>query len=394
MRRQIATLCALLTAAVTSVALVAEPGGASPADAYIGPYYGEGNLPPGCIRDFNPANPANTCYHMATGINPLDSPIIDVAVLVPASPTAERDLRIMRQAVQMWEGGIDYLSGEMGLGWLHDGVKFHITPSIVDLTAGDVGSTYPLYDPEIVVLATNPVGAAAGIGTDPANYLQSLGIMDADGMPCHNIANPFATETWQGMPGYDGHHGDNGGIYTEDCGGAGGNVCFAINSDVDAQPGTPTTPVVRTWQLFDLVAHEFGHCLSVGHVGDGAEGKWGPVPVHDIMAYHLELADHQKCVSTLDVEGFAIRMSRYLDVNADGAINVADRLLPNDAVGNGLNPFQVQNPADHLYASGTGSPQDCPQPDLGLLPGEPTDWTPEPVDTSAILANKQTLTGL
>ncbi len=60
-----------------------------------------------------------------------------------------------------------------------------------------------------------------------------------------------------------------------------------------------------------------------------------------------------------------------------------DLLLANDQVGEGANAFQVQHPDDHLYASSTGSPLDCPQPDLGLLPGERTDWTPDPVDTGA-----------
>ncbi len=51
-------------------------------------------------------------------------------------------------------------------------------------------------------------------------------------------------------------------------------------------------------------------------------------------------------------------------------------------IGDGGNPFQIQHPDDHLYASGTGSPLHCPQPDLGVVPGEPTDWTPEPVRTT------------
>jgi hypothetical protein len=388
MRRQFAALCAVIAAALSTLALLASPGWASPGDTYVGPFYGDGNLPPGCIRDMSPDNPANTCYHMLTGLNTLDSPVIDVAVLVPASPTAERDLRIMRQAVQMWEGGIQYLSDEMGLGWLRDGVKFHITPSIVDLTEGDVGSSDSLYDPEIVVIASNPVGGA-GIGVDPVSYERPLGILGEDLVPCHNIANPFSMDTWKGMPGYDGHHGDNGGIYVEDCGGAGGNVCFSISAAIDPAPGMATA-----YSLFDQVAHEFGHCLTLGHVGDGADGDWGPVPTNDPMAYNTDPVDLNKCVSTLDVEGFALRMSRYLDVNGDGVVNAADRLHPNDPWGNGTDPFQVQNPADHLYASSTGSPLDCPQPDVGLLPGDPTDWTSEPVHTATILANKQTLTGL
>jgi hypothetical protein len=360
---------------------------ASPADDYVGPYYGDGNLPPGCIKDMSRDNPDNICYHAKVGLNALDSPQIDVAVLVPASPTAERDMRIMRQAVEAWEGGIDYLSDEMDLDWLRDGVEFHVTADKVDL-AGDGGgefTTYPLYDPEIVVIATNPAGGA-GIGVDPTYLTSELGLFDEDGVPCHNIANPFDIETWEALPGFDSHHEDRGGIYVEDCGGAGGNVCFSVNGGVDPVPGK-----TDTFSLFDLVLHETGHCLTLGHVGDGAETPaWGPVPTTDIMAYSYDPPGQNKCVSTLNVEAFALRMSRYLDVDGDGAVNEADRLEPNDVSGDGTNSFQVQHPDNHLFASSTGSVWDCPQPDLGTLPGEPTDWTPEPVDTDYPVLNVAT----
>jgi hypothetical protein len=75
-------------------------------------------------------------------------------------------------------------------------------------------------------------------------------------------------------------------------------------------------------------------------------------------------------------------MSRYLDVNGDGAVDANDELLANDQVGDGTSPFQVQPPDNHFYASSTGSPMDCPQPDLGLVPGERTQWTPESSDDS------------
>ena len=374
MHHRLALLVATLL--VTVAGFASTTASASPADDYVGPYFGDKNLPPGCIKDMSRDNPENVCYHAKVGLNALDSPKVDVAVLVPASPTAERDLRILRQAAEAWEGGIDYLSGEMGLDWLRDGVDFHITPDVVGLTQGDEVSTYPLYDPEIVILATNPVGGL-GIGVDPMYLTDALGIMDENGVPCHNIENPFAMETWEGMPGYDGHHADGGGIYVEDCGGAGGNVCFSVNGAIDPVPGT-----TDTFSLFDLVLHETGHCLTLGHVGDGAEGAWGPVPTNDIMAYSYDPPGQSKCVSTLNVEAFATRMSHYLDVDGNGEVTEADHLHPNDVAGDGSNSFQVQHPDDHLYASSTGSVWDCPQPDLGVVPGERTDWTPEPVATS------------
>jgi hypothetical protein len=159
----------------------------------------------------------------------------------------------------------------------------------------------------------------------------------------------------------------------------GGNICFAINGAIDPEPS-----LIEIFGLFDLVSHEFGHCLTLGHVGDATEleGHWGVVPTNDIMAYSSDPPDRTKCVSTLDVEGVALRMSNYLDVNGDGVVNGSDQLKANDQIGEGGDPFQVQHPDDHQYASGTGDPNECPQPDVGLVPGARTDWTPEPVDVT------------
>ena len=127
-------------------------------------------------------------------------------------------------------------------------------------------------------------------------------------------------------PGFNSHHDGRSGTYVEDCGGAGGNVCFAVNTALDPAPDR-TDDVLS---LYDLVTHEFGHCLTIGHVGDGAEGAWGAVPTNDIMAYNADPPGLNKCVSTLDVEGIAVTMSKYLDVNGDGDVTSADKVDAND----------------------------------------------------------------
>ncbi len=358
--------------------LLSPPAQASPSDEYSGPYFGDRNLPPGCVRDMSLSNPDNICHHMRTDMNGLDSPKVDVVVMVPVSPTAERDMRIMRQSVEMWEAGIDYMADQMDLGWLADGMDFHITVDYFDPAGDDGGefTTYPIVDPEIVVIATNPVGGI-GIGVDPVDFVGNFEFTDEDAVPCLGVQNPFDFEYWDNLPGFNDHHESRTGTYVEDCGGAGGNICFAINGAID-----PAPEAIDFFGLFDLVSHEFGHCLTIGHVGDGAEGDWGALPSNDIMAYSQDPPGLNKCVSSLDVEGIATQMSKYLDVNGDGAVDASDRLLANDQAGDGSNPFQVQHPRDHLYASGTGSPLDCPQPDLGLVPGERTEWTPTPVATT------------
>lgn len=380
------TLTFLLAVVLTAAGLIAPASAGTAFDDYSGPYFGADNFPPGCIRDMSRSNPDNICYHQRSDMNGLDSPEIDVAILVPVSPTAERDMRIMRQSIEMWEGGIDHLAELMDLPWLAEGVNFHVTVDYFNPLGEDGGefTTYPLFDPEIVVIATNPVGGI-GIGIDPIDF---GGILIGDSeAPCHGVENPFDFEQWEILPGFDSHHESRSGTYTEDCGGAGGNVCFAINGAIDPVPG-----LVDVFSIFDLVSHEVGHCLTIGHVGDGAEGAWGALPTNDIMAYHQDPPGLTKCVSTLDVESIATVMSRYLDVNGDGELNADDHLFANDQIGEGANPFNVQHPDDHLYASSTGSPTDCPQPDLELLPGERTDWTPAATETTPTTAAVLTVT--
>jgi len=372
-----------LLVGLIGLTLGALPAHASPADNYLHPHFGAGKIPAGCIVGSNPANPDNHCYHMKVGLNALDSPKVDVDVLVPVSPTAERDLRMMTQSVQMWAGGIKYLSGQMNLPWLRDGVQFRIHSLAVAVDeAGQPLEAVKLVDPEIVVVATNPTGGI-GIGVDPIDFgNQLIEIMGADGQeaPCSPIGNPFSMSAWQARDGFEQHGSEDGGVYVEDCGGAGGNVCFSVNGAVDPVPGASDF-----FPIYDLVSHETGHCLTLGHVGDGADGPWGPTPTNDIMAYSTDPPGAAKCVSTLDVEGFALRMSNYLDVNGDGKVTAADKLVANDPHDGYGASYQIQNPADHWYASPTGDPADCPQPDYSVVanPLEPgTDWTPTPVKTT------------
>ena len=371
----------LLPLIVVALAAMAVPSAlGSPSDTYSQPHFGDGNVPAGCIVDRDPINPDNLCYHMKVGLNALDSPKVDVDVLLPVSPAAERDMRIATQAVQMWDDGLHYLAGRMDLDWLEQGFDMNVRTHLVAID-GDGLPIDPvkLIDPEIVVVVSNPVGGI-GIGIDPTAFGGELGIYDDQGLPCvptgssaskARIGNPFSLAQWQDRAGYKEHDGEPGGIYVEDCGGTGGNVCFAVNGAVDPIPG-----LSDFFPLFDLVSHEFGHCLTLGHVGDGADGPWGPTPTNDIMAYSTDPPLVYKCVSSLDVEGFALRMSNFLDVNGDGKVDKDDLLVPNDVKGDGLNSFQIQNPADHTYASSTGAPGDCPQPDQSLVPFSEADFYP------------------
>lgn len=361
---------------------------ASPAEEYTTTHFGAGNLPPGCELDVlpsdGPADQSNACYHQKTSLNSLDTNNIDVLIAVPASPFAERDARIIRQSVEMWRGGIEYLAPQMGLDWMSK-VNIEISTDIVDLAEGAPFYTYPIVDPEIVVIASNPVGGV-GIGIDPLSEpvvgIGGQSVPPPTGGPCHGISNPFDSETWESMPGFDNHHRENSGTYSAPCSETGGNVCLTVAPAIDPVPGE-----TDIFGLYDLVSHEFGHCITLGHVGDGGECTisnvcWGKVPTNDIMSYNSDPVDLNKCVSTLDVESLAVNQSRFIDTNGDGEVTPADKLDVNNPNAIGDDPFQTQHPRDHHYASSTGRPTDCPQPDLGLVAGEPTDWTPEPATTS------------
>ena len=117
----------LLAAVTTALVGLGAPASSAPADDFTRSYFGDGRLPAGCIVDRDPINPDNECYHMKVGLNALDDPQIDVAILAPVSPVVERDLRVAEQAMQMWGDGVDYLADEMGLDWLADGVDMNIT---------------------------------------------------------------------------------------------------------------------------------------------------------------------------------------------------------------------------------------------------------------------------
>ncbi len=386
----------LMAGSLLSVAAVTADG------AEHGPYLGD-DLPAICEAEMDAtledgtANPAYwyansdlaECHHMATAMNGLDDPVVDVLIVAPASPGVERDLRITRQSLEMWDAGIDVVAEQLGMTWLAEGFEIRVSVAGVEyLDVEDPVNPAAFYDPEIVVVVTNPVGGI-GIGIDPVDFAGDFGIGNGQ-VPCSPVEDPMSYSSWQALPGFDDHHGQDFGTYVaSDCGdNIGGNVCFAVNGAIDPTPGQG--PLEDFFPLFDLVSHEVGHCLTIGHVGDGAEGSWSKVPTDDIMAYDDDPAERNKCVSTLNVVGIATAMAHYLDVDGDGVAGTDDDImmtLPNDPVTDDGRPFVVHRPADQYYASTTGWPWDCPQPDLGLVPGERTDfrvqpeWDPRDADT-------------
>jgi hypothetical protein len=204
-------------------------------------------MPAGCILDRDEANPDNGCHHLKVGLNNLDSPIVNVAVLVPVSPTAERDMRVMRQAVEMWGGGIDHLAKQMNMDWLAEGVQFNVTTKLVPVDANGLPTqAVNLVKPKIVVLATNPVGGI-GIGIDPADFMGQVGFTDGKGVPCGSITDPFNMDRWHERPGFDGHHKELGGIEVLRCDGPAARSASPSTARSTRSPARPTSSRSTTW---------------------------------------------------------------------------------------------------------------------------------------------------
>jgi hypothetical protein len=232
----------------------------------------------------------------------VDTPHVDVLVVPPASPFATRDIATVGLAVEQWRTGIAQLADP----WFASGF------SIDAYTLGvDVPPPEALADPEIVVLTAeyNPV-LLFGIGEQTP-----IGVCVADAATWHqHEGSPWATAMAQ-------------------CG-TGGMTCLAINTNF---------LLGGERQMHDLVAHEFGHCLGIGHVGDALDFDAKTVPLNDIMSYQYN-PSHVHCVSTLNVKSL---QGVYADL-----LGQPGQLLPGD--------YYTMSPSAYSQAT-------CSNPDPNLL---------------------------
>ena len=193
----------------------------------------------------------------------VDTPVIDVLIVPSASLQSAQDTAVMKAAVLAWHTGVDQLA----VSWLANAFTMNVY-----VVGQDAIPESARNDPEIIVLAAeyNPF-VLLGIGLEPKQYAcQAFGAYSLREYPLHS------------------HDGMD--IAAADCAGM-GSVCVAAN--MNFLLGTKN-------QLYDLVAHEVGHCLGVGHVGDALDFAAKRVPIHDIMSYQEDPAKVH-CVSTLNV---------------------------------------------------------------------------------------------
>ena len=272
----LALLGALLAAGCVSEGGVVEPG-ADPGPAAPAP------APPAPAQDASPVEAAapppeeptfcsseSTCdfwdddYHGYALYEP-DTAEIDVLVVPSASADSARDTQVARAAIQAWDDGVDAL----GATWFAAGFTIRLYVLGQDQVPDEA-----MQDPEIVVLMNeHDPFVLLGLGLEPKQY--ACGILGLE------------TESERLVHAHDGMR-----IVAADCtGGVTGNVCFAINTNFLFGSSV---------YLYDLVAHEVGHCLGPGHVGDALDFSAKRVPVQDIMSYQHDDAQVH-CVSTLNL---------------------------------------------------------------------------------------------
>jgi hypothetical protein len=196
-------------------------------------------------------------YHQYV-VYDLDTVTIDTVIVPPAGGMTPDNLAASRQAVQAWSDGIE----ELAAPWLAD--NFTMTVAAVGV---DVPSLDAVQDPEIVVISSS-ASFLVGIGLEPKQ------------LACIIIGEEI-------VEFYGGHDHNGNLIFAADCTNT-GFTCFAINVGAFDPRG-----------LYDLIAHEVGHCLGPGHVGDAGDFRSRYAPVDDIMSYQDDPA-HVHCVSNMN----------------------------------------------------------------------------------------------
>lgn len=280
-----------------------------------------------------------------------DTAHLDVLVLPPVAPYAVWRLDAIHESIDAWAAGIADTS--ISPAWLANGVEIvRYTPG-VDLVPP---AGFELDDPEIIVtLSTEP--GAIGIGV-PWDYFvcDTSGWQTPDGLDL-GIASPLPPSATSpagfdlaGLQGGHQHEGSPWRVVSGPfCESRTENVCLVISTNW------------QTYQngMYDLVSHEFGHCLGIGHVGDAGDFSAANYPDEDIMSYqHTWNKVH--CVSTLNI--LALRVS-FAPVISGSSVPPLE--------------YPVWDPSGFPYVEQTSGSYDqtsCANPTPAPLPD--TDWFP------------------
>ncbi len=262
-------------------------------------------------------------FHQGT-VYELDTTVLDAVVLpVPAAePVSATTAAGM--ATSAWS-----LVETYAADWFVDAWELNTY-----VVGQDVPSADAVSDPEIIVLSESGQRSTS-IGLNAEQVACSV----TDGLPTEAQSAAF-------VPGslatrvYPVHEHDGMAIFAAECI-TGGFRCLALNFS-GALGGNN--------DLYDLVAHEVGHCLGLSHVGDALDFNARFVPVADIMAY----ADNPSRVSCASNLNARVMEGIYAELAGQ------ERPAWMDAVDHmGMDPWEYET-------------VDCPLPPPGILARQTT----------------------
>ncbi len=204
----------------------------------------------------------------------MDTMVID-AVVLPAPGIGTTQATVAAgQATANWA-----LVEEFTNPWFTDAWELNTY-----VVGSDVPSIDAVTDPEVIVV-TEGFQRSTSIGLNAEQLACEIaGILTGDYDATGYEPGSLATRV------YDVHEHHGMEIYAADCV-SGGFRCVALNFAGTALTGNNP--------LYDLVAHEVGHCIGLSHVGDALDFNSRFVPTLDIMAY-ADNYGRVSCPSTLN----------------------------------------------------------------------------------------------
>lgn len=278
---------------------------------------GAGETQP-CAATYDTTPPfTDYCYHQGVWYSP-DTTQFDVLIVPAASALTLRDTQLAEDSVDMWDAGIQALGGPTISGLNIDAYTVGMEP--VPEAA--------LADPEVIVAPTTEANPFVLFGVailHPINF-------------CHGISP--SVSTWQEVPGFHQHPDSPFGSFLASCA-SGGKMCYVVNTSF-APFITPNAD--NSQWMYDLISHEVGHCLTLGHVGDASTESTDDsiaYPHHDIMSYEDDglRASTPHCVSNLNVKVIEKAFSSMLDPPGTTAV------APNPAAYVHMQPSSYSQPA-------------------------------------------------